>query len=235
MPEKQLILVAEDEDDVRELVVMNLRRAGFSICEARNGIDALKMAREHHPDAIVLDVMMPGRDGLQVCHEIRQDLAMGRVPVIMLTAKGMPGDRIAGLETGADDYLAKPFSPKELVLRLKGLLRRAAPTGDGTELVAGPFHFDVAAVRLSVEGRPVELTLIEFKLLHLLADRRSSVVDRDVIMREVWGYSNTVRTRTLDTHVKRIREKLGGQAGWIQTARGSGYIFADPSSAQKAG
>ena len=230
MPAKPLILIADDEDDVRDLVTRNLRRAGFEVAEAADGLAALKLARQRKPDAIILDVMMPGRDGLQVCEELRRDEGLKMVPVIMLTAKGMAEDRIAGLEKGADDYVSKPFSPKELVLRIQAVLRRAASAGDGDELTVGPFHFDLSSVKVKIGGEPVDLTLIEFKLLHLLALNHGETLDRDMILRAVWGYSENVRTRTLDTHVKRLREKLGDHADWIQTARGYGYTLRQPGS-----
>jgi len=232
MSDNPVILVADDEEDVRELVGMNLRRAGFDTLEAADGLEALRTTRQHHPDAIVLDVMMPGRDGFRVCEEIRKDEALKGIPVIMLTAKGMAEDRIAGLEKGADDYVSKPFSPKELVLRVQAVLRRAASGGGtSTELTAGPFQFDLASIRLTVNGEVVDLTLLEFKLLHLLALHHGEIVERDTILREVWGYADNVRTRTLDTHVKRLREKLGPNADWVHTARGFGYVFRKPGDA----
>jgi len=231
MTEKPLILVADDEDDVRELININLRRAGFSIDEAADGLQALASVRVRKPDAIVLDIMMPGRDGLRVCQELRDGDDTRDIPIIMLTAKGQTPDRIAGLERGADDYLTKPFSPKELVLRLQALLRRSVAAAGITELNEGPFHFDLASVKLSIDGMPMELTLLEFKLLHLLASNKGEVVERDTILKEVWGYSETVRTRTLDTHVKRLREKLGDvYSEWIQTSRGFGYVFKAPAN-----
>jgi two-component system phosphate regulon response regulator PhoB len=229
MPEKPLILIADDEEDVRDLVAMNLRRAGFKTDEAVDGIDAVTKALELVPNAIILDVMMPGRDGYRVCQELRGDPATKHIPIIMLTAKGQTQERILGLERGADDYIAKPFSPKELVLRVQGLLRRSAMTVESaTELREGPFVFDVVGVKLHVNGRPLDLTLIEFKLLHLLANNKGDVIERDVILKSVWGYTELVRTRTLDTHVKRIREKLGDEAEWLQTSRGYGYVFRKP-------
>jgi two-component system phosphate regulon response regulator PhoB len=149
----------------------------------------------------------------------------------MLTAKGQTQDRIAGLERGADDYIAKPFSPKELVLRVQALLRRSTMIVESaTELREGPFVFDVVGVKLQVHGKPLDLTLIEFKLLHLLASNKGDVIERDVILKNVWGYTELVRTRTLDTHVKRIREKLGDEAEWLQTSRGYGYVFRKPAA-----
>lgn len=229
MSDKSLILIADDEEDVRELVGMNLRRAGFETMEAADGLQALSQVRKRKPDAIVLDVMMPGRDGFGVCQELREDEATRHIPVIMLTAKGQTQDRIAGLERGADDYLSKPFSPKELVLRVQALLRRSTPVMSGSELKEGPFEFDLSGVKLTLAGQPMDLTLLEFKLLHLLASRKGEVVERDYILREVWGYTEQVRTRTLDTHVKRLREKLGEFSEWLQTSRGFGYVFKEPS------
>lgn len=230
MPDKPLILIADDEEDVRDLVGMNLRRAGFLTEEASDGIEAVAKASRYIPDAIVLDVMMPGRDGYRVCQELREEKETKHIPIIMLTAKGQTQDRIAGLEKGADDYICKPFSPKELVLRVQALLRRSFMTAEAaTELKEGPFVFDVVGVKLTLHGQPLDLTLIEFKLLHLLANKKGEVIERDVILKDVWGYTEQVRTRTLDTHVKRIREKLGNEAEWLQTARGYGYVFREPA------
>lgn len=225
------ILVVDDEDDVRELVCMNLRRAGYATHEASHGAEALEMMTKVRPQAVVLDVMMPGLSGLQVCERVRANPQFKDVLILMLTAKGQTQDRIDGLETGADDYVSKPFSPKELVLRIQALLRRfQAPIGNSQQLKIGKFEFDLAAVKLSIDEEPIELTLLEFKLLHLLASHEGRVVERDVILREVWGYSENVRTRTLDTHVKRLREKLGEHAECVQTARGFGYVFSPNSS-----
>lgn len=230
MPDKPVILIADDEEDIRELVAMNLHRAGYATLEAADGLQALTKARRSKPAAIILDVMMPGCDGHRVCQELRSDDATKHIPIIMLTAKGQTQDRIAGLEKGADDYVSKPFSPKELLLRIQALLRRASAVADaGTALEEGPFHFDLVGVHLKLDGQPVDLTLLEFKLLHLLAVNKGETVERETIMREVWGYSEDVRTRTLDTHVKRLREKLGRFADWIHTVRGFGYNFRAPS------
>jgi DNA-binding response OmpR family regulator len=229
MPVKPLILIADDEEDVRDLVGMNLRRAGFDTEEAEDGIEAVSKAIQFKPDAVVLDVMMPGRDGFRVCQQLREEVETKHIPIIMLTARGQTQDRITGFEKGADDYLGKPFSPKELVLRVQALLRRASMTAEAaTELREGPFVFDVVGVKLLLHGKPLDLTLIEFKLLHLLASKKDEVVERDVILMDVWGYTEQVRTRTLDTHVKRLREKLGSEAEWLQTARGYGYVFREP-------
>lgn len=230
MPDKPHILVVDDEEDIRELVCMNLRRAGYDITEAVDGLQALAEVKRKKPDAIVLDVMMPGCDGLGVCRQLRGHTDTADIPIIMLTAKGQTQDRIEGLERGADDYLTKPFSPKELILRVQNLLRRASPTVV-SELKEGPFHFDLSAVKLTIKGEPVDLTLLEFKLFHLLVSKKGEVVERDVILREVWGYTEQVRTRTLDTHMKRLREKLADYSDWIHTSRGFGYGFKAPEVA----
>ena len=222
-----MILIADDDDDVRELVGMNLRRAGYSTEEAADGLTALRMVRNRKPDAIVLDVMMPGRDGLFVCQELRKDETLRSIPIIMLTAKGMAEDRIAGLQVGADDYISKPFSPKELVLRVQSVLRRSVKTMDSSELRVGPCVFDLSKIKLTLNGTEMDLTVLEFKLMHLLAAHKGEVIDREAILREVWGYTGGVRTRTLDTHVKRLREKLGEYASLIHTSRGAGYRFND--------
>lgn len=231
MPDKPLILVVDDEEDIRDLVCMNLRRAGYAVAEASDGLQALGQVRRTSPDVIVLDVMMPELDGLGVCRQLRSDPETADIPIIMLTAKGQTQDRIEGLERGADDYLTKPFSPKELVLRVQGLLRRSAAPTVVSELKEGPFVFDLSGVKLTIKGEPVDLTLLEFKLFHLLATRKGEVVERDTILREVWGYTDQVRTRTLDTHMKRLREKLADYADWIHTARGYGYGFKAPEIA----
>lgn len=228
MPDKPLILVADDEEDIRELVCMNLRRMGYDVAEAADGLQALAQVKRRKPDAMVLDVMMPECDGLSVCRQIRADTETEDIPIIMLTAKGQTQDRIEGLERGADDYLTKPFSPKELVLRVQNLLRRSAAPTVVSELKEGPFHFDLSAVKLTIKGEQVELTLLEFKLFHLLVSRKGEIVDRDDILREVWGYTEQVRTRTLDTHMKRLREKLADYSDWIHTSRGFGYGFKAP-------
>lgn len=230
MADTPTILIVDDEEDVRELVGSNLRRAGMKVAEAADGLQGMKTARTLGPDLIVLDVMMPGRDGLQVCSELRTDDNTKGIPILMLTAKGQTPDRIAGLERGADDYMSKPFSPRELVLRVQSLLRRSAAAKDITFVREGPFELDLTAVKLSLDGEPVDLTLLEFKLVHLLVSHKGNVVDRDTILREVWGYADNVRTRTLDTHIKRLREKLGAYADWLQTSRGFGYVFKSPSS-----
>ncbi len=234
MSDKPHILVVDDEEDIRELVCMNLRRAGYAVTEAMDGLQAIAEVKLKKPDVMILDVMMPECDGLNVCRQVRANPETADIPIIMLTAKGQTQDRIEGLERGADDYLTKPFSPKELVLRVHSLLRRASTTLIISDLKEGPFHFDMRAVKLKVNGEPIDLTLLEFKLIQLLASKKGEVIERDTILREVWGYTDQVRTRTLDTHMKRLREKLAEYSDWVQTARGFGYVFKAPEVASCA-
>ncbi|MSU40175.1 MAG: response regulator transcription factor [Pedosphaera sp.] len=221
---KPRILVVDDEPDALELAELNLRNAGFAVLLAANGTDALKQARKHKPDLIVLDIMLPEVDGLEVCKTLRADPGTAGIPVLLLTAKAAEIDRVLGLELGADDYVTKPFSPRELVLRIKGLLRRnkGAETATG-QLRVGALCVDVPRHEVTVRGKPVELTATEFKLLTLLAERRGRVQTREVLLRDVWDYNSLVDTRTVDTHIRRLREKLGTAADCIDTVRGVGY------------
>ena len=226
------VLVVDDETDILELVAFNLERQQYKVLTAGDGISAVKIAREKIPDLIVLDVMLPGLDGFGVYRELRADPRTSGIPVLMLTAKGEINDRIAGLELGADDYVTKPFSPRELLLRVKALLKRTRKVTVDASLKSGDFLLERNTLKLFLAGQPVDLTATEFKLLRLLVEANGEVQDRDALLREVWGYSDTMLTRTLDTHVKRLREKLGRHAECIQTVRGVGYRFVpDPGAA----
>jgi two-component system phosphate regulon response regulator PhoB len=219
------VLVVDDETDILELVVFNLERQQFKVLTADNGISAVQIAKEKIPDLIVLDLMLPGMDGFSVYRELRADPRTNSIPVLMLTAKGEVNDRIAGLELGADDYVTKPFSPRELLLRVRALLKRTRKVTVDASLKSGDFLLERNTLKLFLAGRPVDLTATEFKLLRLLVEASGEVQERDALLREVWGYSDTMLTRTLDTHVKRLREKLGKHAECIQTVRGVGYRF----------
>ncbi len=219
------VLVVDDETDILELVVFNLERQQFKVLTADNGITAVQVAKEKIPDLIVLDLMLPGMDGFSVYRELRADPRTNGIPVLMLTAKGEVNDRIAGLELGADDYVTKPFSPRELLLRVRALLKRTRKVTVDASLKSGDFLLERNTLKLFLAGRPVDLTATEFKLLRLLVEANGEVQERDALLREVWGYSDTMLTRTLDTHVKRLREKLGKHAECIQTVRGVGYRF----------
>ncbi|MCF7668174.1 MAG: response regulator transcription factor [Verrucomicrobia bacterium] len=225
---KQTILIVDDEPDALELIDFNIRAAGYSVISADDGEDALKKAREHLPDLIVLDLMLPEMDGLEVCKILRRDKKTIHIPVIMLTAKAAEIDRVLGLELGADDYITKPFSPRELVLRIKKLLNRSATEREPEEEIRiGNLKIDLPRHEVIVKDKEIELTATEFKLLSLLAQRRGRVQSRDQLLQDVWGYDRIIETRTVDTHMRRLREKLGESARHIDTVRGIGYRFRD--------
>lgn len=222
---RPLILVVEDEADVRNLVCLHLKRAGCRVREAQDGLSALEAASEEIPEAIILDLMLPEMRGEDVCRELKSRSATASVPVIMLTAKAQADERIAGLELGADDYVTKPFSPRELVLRVQALLRRAQPPATVDLGATGPFELDRGAFEIRMDGTKLELTGLEFKLLAMLIENRGRTLGRDRLMRDVWGYRNVVDSRTVDTHMRRLRGKLGSHAGCVETVRGEGYRF----------
>ncbi len=225
---KPKVLVVDDEPDVIELLEFNLRQAGFEVIAAESGSEALDKVRTRSPDAIVLDLMLPEIDGLEICKRLRRDPATARLPILMLTARAGEVDRVLGLEMGADDYLTKPFSPRELVLRVKKLLQRPAPpAGAPSRFQAGDLVLDIARHTVTVRSRPVELTATEFNLLALLMERRGRVQSRDHLLQVVWGYDQLIDTRTVDTHMRRLREKLGTAAAYLETVRKVGYRFAE--------
>ncbi len=217
------ILVVEDEEDIADLVAFNLRRNEFQVELAHDGIQGLAKAKGIKPDLIVLDVMMPGLDGFRVFKELRIDKSTRTIPVIMLTARGQTEDRIQGLELGAEDYVTKPFSPRELVLRIKNLIKRSTRKVSGNELVCGPFRFVKNELQFFLDGQQVDLTSTEFKLLLYLCERQNASQDRHALLMDVMGYSSEVHSRTLDTHMKRLRKKLGVHADIVETVRGVGY------------
>ena len=222
------VLVVDDEPEAVELVEFNLRQAGYSVISAGDGAEALKKARSAPPDLIVLDLMLPEVDGLEVCKMLRRDPVTAAIPIIMLTAKAAEIDRVLGLEMGADDYVTKPFSPRELVLRAKKLLHRDRVEGEQRDkFIFGDLLVDVPRHLVSWRGKPVELTATEFKLLTVLAQRRGRVQSRDQLLRDVWEYNSLVDTRTVDTHMRRLREKLGPAAKYLDTVRGVGYRFVE--------
>lgn len=222
----QKILIIEDERDIADLVGFNLERAGFEVLKAHDGITGADMAIQLRPDLVILDLMLPGKDGYRVFKDLRRDTRSSGIPVIMLTARAQTEDRIQGLEAGADDYLTKPFSPKELMLRVQAVLKRSDGPPGQVELSHGPFRFDKNALKFYLEGEPVELTSTEFKLLLFLTERAGKAQDRNDLLRTVWGYSDEVHSRTLDTHMKRLRQKLGEHAAMVETIRGIGYCVS---------
>jgi len=221
------ILIVDDEPDVADLLKYHLHKAGYLTLTAGTGAKALEIARNARPEAIVLDLMLPGMSGLEVCRELRKNPDTASLGVLMLTAKGQPTERINGLETGADDYVTKPFSPKEVVLRVQALVRRTQAAREGGGVVeSGDIRIDKGSFEITLAGQRLELTTTEFKLLCLLVERRGRVQSRDVLLKDVWGYENSIDTRTVDTHIRRLREKLGASADRIETMRGEGYRFA---------
>jgi len=225
---KPKILIVDDEPDALELIQYNLKAAGYDVVTAADGEEALKKARVAQPALVILDVMLPEVDGLEVCKTLRREPATATVPIIMLTAKAAEIDRVLGLELGADDYVTKPFSPRELVLRVKALLRRRSPAEPEPEnLDFTDLKIDIPRHEVTVGGARVDLTATEFKLLTVLAERRGRVQSREALLRDVWEYDNFIDTRTVDTHMRRLRDKLGAAASHLDTVRGVGYRFVD--------
>lgn len=219
------VLVVEDESDVVDLLRYNLSRAGFGVIIANDGVEGLEMARKNRPDIIVLDLMLPRMDGLAVCKALKREPETEQMPIVMLTAKSEPNERVGGLELGADDYVTKPFSPRELVLRVQALLRRLRSSSRNDLVTVDAFEVDKNAFEIRLDGKRLDLTTTEFKLLALLIDRRGRIQSRESLLFDVWGYQNAIDTRTVDTHMRRLREKLGDHAARLETVRGEGYRF----------
>lgn len=220
----QKILVADDDENIVELISLYLRKEGFAVIAARDGGEALQKIAQQEPDLVLLDIMMPVKDGWEVCREVRQRY---RVPVIMLTARGEAYDKILGLELGADDYITKPFNPRELVARVKAVLRRSRRAGEGgRRLRYRDLVIDLDEFAVFREGRPLSLTRKELELLWLLASEPNRVFSREQLLSQIWGYDYTGDTRTVDTHIKRLRRKLSAGENWrIGTVWGVGYKF----------
>ena len=223
------VLVVEDEPDIRNLIVLHLSREGFRCRTAKSGPEALREARAATPDLVILDLMLPDLDGLEVCRRLRSDAATATIPIIMLTAKADEVDRVVGLEMGADDYVVKPFSPKELIARVRAVLRRARPAFEGRVLRAGAVTIDPMRHQVDVAGTAVELTPKEFDLLRALVEAAGRVLSREQLLERVWGYTRggDIESRTVDVHVRRLRAKLGDTGRRIATLKGVGYRFED--------
>ena len=222
------ILVVEDDPDIQELVCYNLRQAGLEAIAVDGGEAAIDRLQVEAVEMVVLDLMLPGMDGLEVCRWLKQQPRLREIPVLMLTARAEEVDRIVGLELGADDYVVKPFSPRELVLRVRAVLRRAEgrdDDADGDRIQAGPLLIDAEGHQVFMDGKLLELTTIEFKLLKTLVQRRGRVQTRDELLNVVWGYEYGGYARTVDTHVRRLREKLEACSSLVETVRGVGYRF----------
>jgi two-component system, OmpR family, phosphate regulon response regulator PhoB len=219
------VLVVEDESDVVDLLRYNLNRAGFGVLIANDGLQGLEMARKNRPDIIVLDLMLPEMNGHAVCKALKGDIDTEQMPILMLTAKGEPEERVNGFELGADDYVTKPFSPRELVLRVQALLRRVRASTRNDVIEVDAFYVDKHSFEIRLAGQRLDLTTTEFKLLTLLIERRGRTQSREKLLVDVWGYQNAIDTRTVDTHMRRLREKLGDFSSRLETVRGEGYRF----------
>jgi DNA-binding response OmpR family regulator len=219
----KVILIVEDERDVVDLLALHLRKGGFRVSTAMEGAAGLQKARSEKPAFIILDLMLPKMPGLEVCKILKSDPSTRQIPIMMLTAKAEEIDRVVGLEFGADDYVTKPFSPREVTLRIKAILRRAEGPAQDEFLSSGSIVIDPARHQVSVDGKRVNLTSLEFKLLRTLMQRRGRVQTRDRLLNDVWGYESVIDTRTVDTHVRRLRRKLGKAADTIESVRGFGY------------
>jgi two-component system phosphate regulon response regulator PhoB len=227
-PGNKKILVAEDEEDVLNLVAANLKAAGYQVLRAEDGESALEQARSALPALVILDLMLPGMSGLEVCKVLKSETSTRNIPVLMLTAKAEEVDRIVGLELGADDYVTKPFSPRELVLRVRSILKRASAPQEASDIIRlGDIQVDRARYEVMVKNKPIDFTATEFKLLTMLMERRGRVQSRDTLLNDVWGYESIIDTRTVDTHIRRLREKLGKAADCIETIRGFGYRMVE--------
>jgi two-component system, OmpR family, phosphate regulon response regulator PhoB len=224
------ILVIDDEEDVTTLLNYNLRAQGFVVEALNDPTLIMGRARSFEPDLVILDIMMPDLNGIQICRMMRADPRLSRTPIVFLSARSEEADRIQGLQTGGDDYVCKPFSPKELVLRVQAIFRRfSTPLEEAASpsLRVGAVELDIEQHRVTVRGGPIELTATEFKLLRMLMERKGRVQGRDHLLLNVWNYETEIETRTVDTHVRRLREKLGAEAAMIETVRGVGYRMVD--------
>jgi len=221
------VLVVEDDQDIAELVALHLGRAGFETEVLASGSDVIPRLRELKPDLVVLDLMLPGLSGLEICRRMRADDALSSVPIVMLTARAQEEDRVSGLETGADDYVTKPFSPRELVARVKAVLRRTQPLGPDRVIRVGAIVIDLDRHEVTADGREVRLTAKEFLLLRYLIEHRGRVLSRDRLLTDVWSYQYTGGTRTVDVHIRRLREKLPALVEHIVTVKQFGYKFVD--------
>lgn len=223
------ILIVEDDRNLAGLLKYNLEKAGYTCRHAISGEDALQQLREKVVNLVLLDVMLPGIDGFEVCRRIRQNALWGDLPIIMLTAKGEEIDKVLGFELGIDDYVVKPFSPRELNLRIRAILKRDRRHRNDVQEVlrSGDLEIDIGRHTASLDGQALTLTLMEFKLLSLLMKRKGQAQSREVLLSDVWDVDKDINTRTIDTHVTRLREKLGDVGRQIVTVRGLGYKFED--------
>jgi DNA-binding response OmpR family regulator len=227
---KKTILIVEDEKDIVKMLEYNLQKEGFKTLSARDGEDALDAANRDHPDLVVLDLMLPGMDGLEVCKALKQGAKTAMIPIIMLTAKVQESDKVIGLELGADDYMTKPFSPRELIARIKAVLRRMTEKDRSPELMRiGELTVDLSKIRALLKDKPVELTAKEFELLKTLIKAKGRVLSRDYLLDTIWGFDHAIeiQTRTVDVHIRTLRKKLKSEAKRIVTVKNYGYRFEE--------
>lgn len=231
------VLLIEDDRDIVELVRYNLEREGFQVAAATDGATGLAQVRKSAPDIVLLDLMLPKISGLDICREIRRDQALNRLPILMLTARGEEADRVVGLEMGADDYVTKPFSPRELGARVKALLRRTEPNSEPRRVIESRgLTIDPSAYRVSRDGKPVTVSTLEFRLLYYLATRPNRVFTRDQLLDAVWGTERFVTPRSVDVYIRRLREKVENDADhpiFLKTVRGAGYMFESEGQSEK--
>ena len=223
----EVILLIEDEKNILELVKYNLEQEGFRILTATKGNTGLETALKERPALVILDLMLPGMNGLEICKTLKQNDKTRTIPIIMLTAKGTESDKVVGLELGADDYITKPFSPREFVARIKAVLRRSQEKPTEEILRSGTIELDMTKHELRLKGKPVEITAKEFELLRVLMSSRERVLTREVLLSKVWGYENSmnIETRTVDMHIGQLRKKIGKEAERIVTIKSVGYRF----------
>jgi two-component system, OmpR family, phosphate regulon response regulator PhoB len=231
------VLLIEDDRDIVELVRYNLEREGFQVAAATDGATGLAQIRKAPPDILLLDLMLPKLSGLDICREIRRDTSLNRLPILMLTARGEEADRVVGLEMGADDYVTKPFSPRELGARVKALLRRTEPANEPRRVIESRgLSIDPSSYRVNRDGKPVTLSTLEFRLLYYLAMRPNRVFTRDQLLDAVWGTERFVTPRSVDVYIRRLREKVeldADQPAFLKTVRGAGYMFENESQSEK--
>lgn len=227
---KEKILIVEDEKDIIKMLDYNLKKEGYATLSSRNGEDAIEIAQVEHPNLIILDLMLPGIDGLEVCKTLKNNSKTASIPVIMLTAKSQESDKVVGLELGADDYVTKPFSPRELIARIKAVLRRIKEKGKPPEILKiGDLEIDFSKIRVSIKNKPIELTAKEFELLATLVKAKGRVLTRDYLLDSIWGFDQAaeIQTRTVDVHIQTLRKKLKNLSKCIVTVKNYGYRFED--------
>lgn len=224
---RETILIVEDERDIAEMIEYNLQKEGYETVCVSSGEDAVSAAKKKSPDLVILDIMLPGIDGFETCKKLKNTEITSNIPIIMLTAKSREADKVAGLEIGADDYMTKPFSPRELTARIKAVLRRGEPALLNKKIEKGILSIDSIKHKVLVKGKEAVLTHTEFKLLEFMAKRPGIVLSRDKLLDGVFGYDSAVYDRTIDTHIKSLRKKLGKARDYIETVRGTGYRFTE--------